>query len=260
MKYFILGGFSSAFLLYGIALVVRRHRVDQPRRRSSTSWTSNVLLENGLLLAGIALLLVGLAFKMAAVPSTPGRPTCTRARRRRSPGSWRRRRRRPAFAALIRVIVVGFTAYANDWQPVIWVLAVLTLVVGAMLAVVQTNVKRMLAYSSISHAGFILVGVDAPGAGGNGDSRARRRALLPARLRRDGARHASASSRWWRAPATATSRSTRSAASPARRPVLAFTLTVFLLAQAGVPLTSGFVAKFGVIAAAVDARELRRSP
>ena len=77
-----------------------------------------------------------------------------------------------AFAALIRVIVVGLASYENDWQPVIWVLAVITVLGGAILAVVQTNVKRMLAYSSISHAGFILVGVDAAGRlGGNGDNR-----------------------------------------------------------------------------------------
>ena len=160
-----------------------------------------------------------------------------------------------AFAALIRVVVVGFASYENDWQPVIWVLAVITVLGGAILAVVQTNVKRMLAYSSISHAGFILVGVDAAGRlGGNGDNRGTAAVLfyllayavmvlgtfgvvtLVSRAH-DGDQSLEAF--------RGLSRS---------RPVLALALTIFLLAQAGVPLTTGFVAKFGVIAAAVDAQ------
>jgi hypothetical protein len=70
-----------------------------------------------------------------------------------------------AFAAMMRVLVVALPFYRDDWRPIIWVLALLTLLVGSFLAVVQTNVKRMLAYSSISHAGFILVGVEAAGHG-----------------------------------------------------------------------------------------------
>src|SRR5205814_6105535 len=68
-----------------------------------------------------------------------------------------------AFAALLRVVSIAFFDYRDDWRPVVFVLAVLSLVVGAVLAIVQTDVKRMLAYSSISHAGFILVGVEAMG-------------------------------------------------------------------------------------------------
>ena len=144
--------------------------------------------------------------------------------------------------------------YESDWQPVIWVLAVLTLVVGSVLAVVQTNVKRMLAYSSISHAGFILVGVEAAGDRAAGDTGPAAvlfyllayAVMVLGTLRR---RHARRPHRRRRPR-----RSTRSAASASSRPVLALALTVFLLAQAGVPLTSGFVAKFGVIAAAVDAQ------
>ena len=131
-------------------------------------------------------------------------------------------------------------------------LAVLTLVVGAVLAIVQTDVKRMLAYSSISHAGFILVGVEAGAAASAGH---RRRAR---------------SSTCWPTPFMVLGTfavvalvgpagdgdhdiARRSGASSQPRPLLAFTFTVFLLAQAGVPLTSGFIAKFDVIMAAVDA-------
>ena len=151
---------------------LRRHRVDQPRRRSSTSWTRTSCSRTGCCWPASRSCSSAWASRWRPSRSTPGRPTCTRARRRRSPGSWPRPRRRPAFAALLRVVVVGFASYENDWQPVIWVLAVITLLGGAVLAVVQTNVKRMLAYSSISHAGFILVGVEAAGRlGGNGDNR-----------------------------------------------------------------------------------------
>jgi NADH-quinone oxidoreductase subunit N len=254
VKYFITGAFSSAFLLYGIALVYGA--------TGSTNLTKivdfldkNVLFENGLLLAGIALLLVGLAFKVAAVPFHTWTPDVYQGAPTPVTGFMASAAKAAAFAALIRVIVVGFASYENDWQPVIWVLAVITVLGGAILAVVQTNVKRMLAYSSISHAGFILVGVDAAGRlGGNGDNRGTAAVLfyllayavmvlgtfgvvtLVSRAH-DGDQSLEAF--------RGLSRS---------RPVLALALTIFLLAQAGVPLTTGFVAKFGVIAAAVDAQ------
>jgi NADH-quinone oxidoreductase subunit N len=153
------------------------------------------------------------------------------------------------FAALLRVFVVTFGSDKVDWRPAMYVIAVLTLAVGSIFAVVQTDVKRMLAYSSINHAGFILVGVVAA------SSRGIQGALfyllayavmvlgtfgvvtLVSRTG-DGATELS---------------SFRGLAS--QRPLLAFIFTVFLLAQAGVPLTSGFVAKFGVIAAAVEGKD-----
>ena len=151
------------------------------------------------------------------------------------------------------MLVVALPHWRDDWRPVIWALAVLTLVVGAISAVVQTNVKRMLAYSSINHAGFILVGVEAAAhhageADGRGhpgvavtccstpcSSPARSRVVTLVARTGDG-RH-----RPRRVP--------RPGQAPARARAA---LTVFLLAQAGVPLTSGFIAKFGVIQAAVD--------
>ncbi|HEX6787485.1 MAG TPA: NADH-quinone oxidoreductase subunit N, partial [Acidimicrobiales bacterium] len=207
-----------------------------------------------LLLAGIALLLVGLAFKVAAVPFHTWTPDVYQGAPTPVTGFMASAAKAAAFAALIRVVVVGLASYENDWQPVIWVLAVITVLGGAILAVVQTNVKRMLAYSSISHAGFILVGVDAAGRlGGNGDNRGTAAVLfyllayavmvlgtfgvvtLVSRAH-DGDQSLDAFRGLSRT-----------------RPVLALALTIFLLAQAGVPLTTGFVAKFGVIAAAVDA-------
>ena len=162
MKYFVLGGFSSAFLLYGIALVYGATGSTNLTKMVDAV-TNRVPVErnDALVLAGVALLLVGLGFKVAAVPFhvwTPdvyqGAPTPVTAFMA-SVGKV------GAFGALLRVFVVGLPAFRDDWRPAIWILAVLSLVVGSFLAVVQTDVKRMLAYSSISHAGFILVGVEA---------------------------------------------------------------------------------------------------
>jgi NADH-quinone oxidoreductase subunit N len=150
------------------------------------------------------------------------------------------------FAGLIRVFVVAFGAYRVDWQPMVYAIAVATLVVGAVLAVVQTDVKRMMAYSSINHAGFVLVGVEVGTAQGVQAALfylatytfliAGTFGVITLVGRTGDARHSLDDYK-------GLSRS---------RPALAFTLTVFLLAQAGVPFTSGFFAKFYVINAAVD--------
>jgi NADH-quinone oxidoreductase subunit N len=253
LKYFVLGGFSSAFLLYGIALVYGATGTTN-LQRIVTFLDQHVLLENGLILAGIALLIVGLGFKVAAIPFHAWTPDVYQGSPTPVTGFMASASKAAAFAAMLRVLVVGLPNYERDWQPVIWVLALITVLGGAVLAVVQTNVKRMLAYSSISHAGFILVAVEAAGQlGDNGDNRGVAAALfyllayavmvlgtfgvvtLISRAH-DGDQSLDAFRGLGRS-----------------RPGLALVLTVFLLAQAGVPLTSGFIAKFGVIAAAVDA-------
>jgi NADH-quinone oxidoreductase subunit N len=161
-----------------------------------------------------------------------------------------------AFGALLRVLIYALPHWHDDYRPIVWVLAVLTVVVGSVLAVVQTNVKRMLAYSSISHAGFILIGVEAAShrAGqpdsGNGVPSALLYMLVYAVLVVGTF-----------AVVTMVSRTGDGATDLAAfrglgkaHPVLSLAMTVLLLAQAGVPLTSGFVAKFGVIEAAVEER------
>ena len=155
---------------------------------------------------------------------------------------------------MLRVLVIALPFHRDDWRPAIWVLAVLSLVVGSVLAIVQTDVKRMLAYSSISHAGFILVGVEAAGhdagerAPGDGMPSVLTYLLLYSVLTVGSF-----------AVVTLVARSNGGDTSldafkglAQRRPTIALGFTVFLLAQAGVPLTSGFVAKWGVIQAAVE--------
>jgi NADH-quinone oxidoreductase subunit N len=152
------------------------------------------------------------------------------------------------FAGLLRVFFLAFQTYSVDWQPFIYALAIATLVVGAVLAVVQTDVKRMLAYSSISHAGFILVGVEAASTQGVSSVLFYLAAYTFMVVGSFGV----AAVVGGRGDARQTLDDYRGLSR--RRPVLAFAFTVFLLAQAGVPLTVGFLAKFYVIAAAVQAR------
>ncbi|MCU1393583.1 MAG: nuoN [Ilumatobacteraceae bacterium] len=252
IKYFVLGGFSSAFFLYGIALIYGG--------TGSTNFNAIIAAfdnvpakrNDAIVLVGIALLLVGLSFKVAASPFhfwTPdvyqGSPTPVTA-------FMASVAKAGAFAAMLRVLVIALPTWKDDWQPVIWVIAVLTLLVGSISAVVQTNVKRMLAYSSISHAGFILIGVEAAGHIGGSTGKGMPASMLYLLLysvlvcgtfgvvslvSRTGDEATELSS--FRGLAK-------------QKPLLALALTVFLLAQAGVPLTSGFTAKFGVIQAAVD--------
>jgi NADH-quinone oxidoreductase subunit N len=246
IKYFVLGAFSSAFLLYGIALVYGATGSTNLGAIARFLET-NVLSEDGLLLAGFALLLVGLGFKVAAVPFHVWTPDVYQGAPTPVTAFMASASKAAGFAGLLRVFVSTFGLYEDDWRPVVFVLAVLTLLVGSVLAIVQSDVKRMLAYSSISHAGFVLVGVQA--ASDRGVSGALFYLLAYTFMvvgsfgvvtlvgRRGDADHGLDA---YRGLATS-------------RPVLAFAFTVFLLAQAGVPFTSGFLAKFYVIGAAVDA-------
>jgi NADH-quinone oxidoreductase subunit N len=246
IKYFVLGAFSSAFFLYGIALIYGGTGTTNLVEILEL-FSTNLLTEDGLVLAGLALMLVGLGFKVAAVPFHFWTPDVYQG----SPSpivAWMASGVKVAgFAGLIRVFVLAFDAYSVDWQPMIYVVAVLTLVVGAVLAVVQTDVKRMMAYSSINHAGWVLVGVQAATEQGVEAALfylatytfliAGTFGVITLVGRRGDGHHNLDDYR-------GLGRS---------RPGLALLMAVFLFAQAGVPLTSGFFAKFYVITAAVDA-------
>jgi NADH-quinone oxidoreductase subunit N len=246
LKYFILGAFASAFLLYGIALIYGGTGTTNLATIMGL-FSENLLTNDGLVLAGLGLVVVGLGFKVSAVPFhfwTPdvyqGAPTPMVA--------WMASGVKVAgFAGLLRVLVVGFQSYAVDWQPLLYGLAVATLLVGSVLAVVQTNVKRMLAYSSISHAGYVLVAVQAASDDG-----------VQAALFYLAAYTFMVAGTFGVATLVGRKGDGRHALEDYKglgqtRPALALTLAIFLFAQAGVPLTSGFFAKFYVITAAVDA-------
>jgi NADH-quinone oxidoreductase subunit N len=251
LKYFILGGFASTFFLYGIALIFGVAGSTNLPKVADGLARLNVGTSDSMVLAGVALLLVGFAFKVSLVPFhvwTPdvyqGAPTPITALMA-SVGKV------AAFSALARVFLTGLSGRADDWAPAIYALAVVTLVVGSVVAVVQTDVKRMLAYSSISHAGFILVGLEAATHSSNPDAvlglSSISSYLFIYSLLVIGT-FAVASAVVGEGEATLDSFKGLGKSNP----VLALAMTVLLLAQAGVPVTSGFVAKFGVIRAAVS--------
>ena len=245
MKYFLLGAFSSAFFLYGIALAYGAAHTTNIAAiaREFTGRVGPIPLA----LAASGLLAVGFAFKVAAVPFhmwTPdayqGAPTAVTAFMSAAT-------KVAAFAALIRVFDTAFNPLAWDWTPFIVVLSAVTMVVGSVLAIAQTDIKRMLAYSSVAHAGFILVGVSAATQDGITASLFYMLAYAAMILGGFGIVMLVSVRGEERTQLG-------SYAGLARRsPLLAGLLTVFLLSLAGIPPTAGFIAKVSVFSAAVRA-------
>ncbi len=246
LKYFVLGAFSSAIFVYGIALTYgATGSSNLPQIADYLS--KNVIASNGVLLGGLALLLIGFGFKIAAVPFHMWSPDVYQGSPSPIAGFMAAVAKAGAFAALLRVFVSSFGTVRADWQPVVWGLAVLSLVLGAVVALMQKDIKRMMAYSSINHVGFILLGVDAATTRGVAASLYYLFAYMFLTigsfavitvLARDGDTGHQISD--YRGLAR-------------RQPVLALCFAVLLLGQAGVPFTTGFLAKFGVVGASVAA-------
>ena len=278
LKYFILGSFSSAFLLYGIALIYGATSIAEPGPGGSlnriVAGTTNIAeiatrinqaQYPALLYAGAAMMLVGFGFKIATAPFhiwTPdvyeGAPTPVTAFMAAGPKA-------AGFASFIRVFVFGlpFVVSASSasggnlhqlWVSALAVMAALTMILGNVVAIVQNNVKRMLAYSSIAHAGYALVGVVA--AGVSTDPAKRNLALssvifylLTYAVMNIGA--------FTVVQVIARSGDRRTAIEDYRgigfeSPVLAFSLSLFMLSLLGMPLTAGFMGKIMVFGAAID--------
>lgn len=244
-KYFVLGAFSSAILLYGIAMVYGS--TGSTSLLHAQQFLSDHIVKNdGTLLAGLALLLVGFGFKIAAVPFNMWAPDVYQGAPSPVSAFMSSAVKAVAFGGMLRVFVVAFEAYSDLWRPIVFVLSILSLLVGAIMAIVQTNVKRMLAYSSINHAGFILLGVEAASHRGTSATLFYLAAYTVMTIgsfgivtlvgRTGDGRHSLAD---YHGLGRA-------------RPGIAFLFTVFLLAQAGTPFTAGFVAKFGVIQAVAE--------
>ena len=247
LKYFVLGGFSSAIFLYGIALTYGATGSTNFDKIGSYL-ADNVVLNNGLLTAGLALLLVGMGFKVAAVPFQMWTPDVYQGSPSPVAGFMAAAAKAAGFAALLRVLLTALGSRETDWRPIVWVLAILTMVIGSILTIVQTDVKRTLAYSSISHAGFIMIGLYAASTKGVASVLFY---LLTYTFVVLGTF----------AVVTIVGRKGDSAHGLSayeglgkKAPVLALALTLFLLGQAGIPMTSGFIAKFGVLSAAVDVK------
>ena len=245
LKYFLLGGFASAIFIYGAALV---YGATGSTNLSSVAYFlgSNVLLRPGLLYAGGALLLVGFAFKVAAVPFHLWSPDVYEGAPTPVTGFMASIVKVGAFAALVRVFISALGTQLDTWRPIIWVLVALTTLVGASLALVQRNVKRMLAYSSINHAGFILLGLWAGTSRGNAATLFYLVAYVPVVV----ASFAVVTLVAGRGDQAHSIDNYRGLAR--RQPWLGGALALLLLSQLGVPLTTGFYAKFAVLASAVD--------
>ena len=247
IKYFVLGAFSSAVFLYGVALTYGATGSTNLVKIGSYLATNQVV-DNGVLLAGLAMLIVGLGFKVAAVPFHWWSPDVYQGSPTPVTGYMAAVAKAAGFAGLMRVLYSAFSLLRTDWQPVITVLAAVTLAVGAVAALVQTDIKRLMAYSSINHAGFVLVGLAAATSQGISGALYYLFAytfmvigsfgVITLVGRRGDSRHRLDDYRGL----------------ARERPVLAATLALLLFAQSGVPFTTGFLAKFSVISAAIQAR------
>ncbi|HEV2376866.1 MAG TPA: NADH-quinone oxidoreductase subunit NuoN [Streptosporangiaceae bacterium] len=243
VKYFLLGAFSSAFFLFGVALLYG-FSGSVNLAAIATAASSNVA-GSTLLYAGIAFLGLGLLFKIGAVPFQSWKPDVYQGAPTPVTALMASCTLVSAFGALLRVFYVAFGQLSWDWRPAMWGVAILTMVIGAIIAITQTDVKRLLAYSSIAHAGFVLTGVTAATVSGLSGSLfylavygfTTIGAFAVVTLVRDSTGEALHLRRW--------------AGLGKRSPVVAGVFAFFLLAFAGIPLTSGFVGKFAVFQAAI---------
>jgi NADH-quinone oxidoreductase subunit N len=243
IKYFLLGAFASGFLLYGIALIY------------GATGTTNLgligvqvgLLErpSAMLLAGLGLLLVGFAFKVAAVPFHTWAPDVYDGAPTPVTAFMATGVKAAAFAALFRVLLEGFAA-VPAWRDIVWWLAIITMVAGNLLALGQRSLKRMLAYSSVAHAGYLLVAVAAEG------TAAFLVYLTAYTLMTVGAfALLAAKGRQGESDVTIDDMAGLSQ----RRPWLAFALAVCMLSLLGFPGTAGFIGKWYILLAATGAGE-----
>ncbi|MCX6542867.1 MAG: NADH-quinone oxidoreductase subunit N [Acidobacteria bacterium] len=248
-KYFLLGGFSSAFFLYGIAFtygVVHSTRLDRIGAAMAAQSGGAV---SPLVLVAMGLLLVGFGFKASAVPFHMWTPDAYEGAPTIVTGFMSTAVKAAAFAAFARVFLSALEPLRAEWVPVVWVLAICTMILGTVVGVAQTNVKRMLAYSSIAHGGYLLVALVAGNSAGKASILFYLAVYAVTNLG---------------AFAVIALLGTRD--KPVEqlddykglwysRPIASFILTVFLLSLGGFPPTAGFVAKWYVFTAAVSAGE-----
>ena len=248
LKYFLLGALASAVFLYGVALVF-----------AATGTTSmygardflegTLILRPGILLAGTALLLVGLGFKVSAAPFHVWAPDVYQGAPGGVVGFLASSAKVGGFAAMARVLTVALESRIDDWRPALAVLAALSIVIGTLFALAQTDLKRMLAYSSVAHAGFIMTALVA-GGGGVDDMWFY---VATYAVQTVGA---FAVVSIVSGPRSAPAPLTDYAGLAVRSPFLAASLGLMMVAMGGIPLTAGFAGKVAVFRAAIDADHL----
>ncbi|MEV4891678.1 NADH-quinone oxidoreductase subunit NuoN [Nonomuraea sp. NPDC059007] len=250
LKYFLLGAFSSAFFLYGMAMIYGyAGTVSLPGISQSMSTGS---LMDPLLLLGLSLLGVGLLFKIGAAPFHAWKPDVYQGAPTPVTALMASGTLVAAMGAVLRVFWVALGNLDWDWRPVMWVVAALTMIVGAILAITQTDIKRMLAYSSIAHAGFLLIGVMATFEAAEKNAASLSAILFYLLVYGFTTVGAFAVVTMVRDPGGEAGHLSRWAGLGKRSPLLAGVFAFFLLAFAGIPLTSGFFGKYAVFAAAVS--------
>ncbi len=245
LKYFLLGAFATGFLLYGIAMLYGATGSIE-LRVINAALSKDETYQNPYIWIGLGFILVGFGFKIALVPFhmwTPdvyeGAPTAITAFLSTGPKA-------AGFAALIRILFEGLGATQAEWSQVLWILAAVTMTVGNVIALQQDNIKRMLAYSSIAHAGYILVAVVAGGPEGLAAvvfytlaytlMTFGAFAVLILASGKDQERVTFADYAGYGFVA----------------PVLAVAMFVFMLSLAGIPLTAGFAGKFQIFKTVID--------
>jgi NADH-quinone oxidoreductase subunit N len=245
LKYLLLGAFSTSFLLYGMALTYGATGTTKVAGIAQYIALHGQVTENPMLLYGMLLLAVGFSFKIAAVPFhmwTPdvyeGAPTPMTAFMSVGPKA-------AGFAAFVRLFTIAFPAMKPDWTPLLWGLAVLTMTVGNVIGLYQNNIKRMLAYSSIAHAGYVLIGFTAGNTEGVAgilfymltyafmNIGAFAIVILVGRKGEDNVEVKDYAGLAY------------------KHPLLAACMAIFLLSLAGLPPTAGFVGKFYLFSGAI---------
>ncbi|CAB4612324.1 unannotated protein [freshwater metagenome] len=242
LKYFVLGAFASAFFLYGAALLYGfSGSISFGEIAASLGSKTG---ETALILIAIGLVVAGVLFKIGAAPFHQWVPDVYQGAPTPVTGFMAAAVKIAAFGALLRLLYVALGGMRWDWTPMLWVISILTMFVGAILALTQSDIKRMIAYSSIAQAGFILLGVVAVSAKGLEGAIFYLIAYAFTTIGvfaiismvRDENGEATHLSKW--------------AGLGRQSPVIATLFTIFMLALTGIPLTSGFIGKFAVFSAA----------
>ena len=245
MKYFLMGSFASALFIYGVALVFAGTGSTSLYGATSIGifLNGNVVADPGILLIGIALIIVGLGFKISAAPFHQWAPDVYQGASTSAVAFMSTGVKVAAVAALVRIMYVGFFSFYDTWSGAVAIIAALSIVVGTFTAIAQTDIKRMLAYSGIAHAGFLLIGV------------------LSARV--------DLGAMWFYVATytvslvgalTIVSLVAGPSSGPVpidtfrglgkRSPFLAMSLAAFMFSMAGIPATAGFVGKFTIFTGA----------